>query len=422
MPRDSLSTEILQTSSPSEPIDPLTIPPKRLPILPSNQPSIIRQRSELFDKPQTKIEKMFERRNSDSEVLVDNRSSIHQVNLAEEIKKLSERLMMLSSINTDLKDINDNLTCSGITCSESYNNPETEKVSIKKENKTTKPQNPREKPLGKLITTNIYKEPSAKPEIMNNNEFANRKEPSITKPVIKEKPEFLRNRTRSTMQEIFNKSLISNDDYTKPSNYHHKRTFTRASSVAHESSSFTENVFGNRLDTFGALSRINRGALFDRLKLLEDMPKLQTKLSHSHNMASEGISIQRKSQITTIDHSSGTTNNLSWANQNSSKRTKFRVSQMSRDVPIGLPDTHQTIFLEESVTATKDCLLNLLDKYDNADGEMESTQNGRQSSKIENRISEQRSMNSLNFFFQRHAVMGNTVKQMQAQIESKRKP
>lgn len=142
-------------------------------------------------------------------------------------------------------------------------------------------------------------------------------------------------------------------------------------------------------------------------------------------------------------------------------RTKFRVSQLSRDVPLGRPDTHRTIFLEESAIDTKDCLIQLLDKYSGgrtaaeamatssfgAGGVERRTAFGRNRSRLQSHSfggggggsfdtaggdseynestssgsnAEQRSLNSLNFFFQQHAVAGNTVRQMQAQLESKR--
>lgn len=45
------------------------------------------------------------------------------------------------------------------------------------------------------------------------------------------------------------------------------------------------------------------------------------------------------------------------------KRTKFRMTELSRDVPQNAPDSHKTIFIEQAATNTKDCLLQLLDKY-----------------------------------------------------------
>lgn len=45
------------------------------------------------------------------------------------------------------------------------------------------------------------------------------------------------------------------------------------------------------------------------------------------------------------------------------KRTKFRMTELSRDVPQNAPDSHKTVFIEEAATNTKDCLLQLLEKY-----------------------------------------------------------
>lgn len=376
--------------------------------------------------PASKTDQFLERRNSDSDFVLDRRSSIEKVNLAEEIKKLSARLMMLSSMSkTDLIDLNENII--------NDRNPEemeqpfgaNSSDSVAKPNESQKPnKTPTEDQPPSSIAT---KEPSTTRLEDNKEEVLHKKE-TITKPVIKEKPEFLKNLTRSNMQEIFTKSINSNEDFIKTSNFQTTRTFTRASSVAHDSRTFTENVFGNKFENFGVLSRINRGALFDRLKLLEDMPTLQPKLNKMHNTF-ESITTQKQTQSSpNIESSSTKPNNLPWINhQTSTRRTKFRVSQSSRDVPIGSPDTHQKILLDESVTATKDCLLNLLDKYSNSGCSQVLSQNGRQSNRTECRVKidvgeQQRSTNSLNFFFQRHATMGTTVKQMQAQLESKKKP
>lgn len=390
---------------------------------------MIRQRSEFFEMPQANNEIKFERRNSDSDFVLDRRSSTEKVNLAEEIKKLSARLMMLSSINTDLKDMHNPVTFDQNSnelnnTSENFQKTQLKSLSGNSSNNPVKSQK-----TNPITTTTSNDQTILKPILTNDDEFLKRMDPSI-KPVIKEKPEFLKNRTRSKMQEIFEKSLnSSNHNYTNTSNFQQSRTFTRASSVSHESRCVTENVFGNSFEGFGALSRINRGALFDRLQLLEDMPKLQPKLANLRNPLETITTSQRKMhQSSTIESESSSISkqsNVPWVNhQNSSRRTKFRVSHMSRDVPIGSPDTHQNIFLEESITATKDCLLNLLDKYgDTTECQTAVTHNVRQTCQMEGRDNNvgQRSMNSLNFFFQRHATMGKTVKQMQAQLESKTK-
>uniref|UniRef100_T1GA46 Uncharacterized protein n=1 Tax=Megaselia scalaris TaxID=36166 RepID=T1GA46_MEGSC len=101
------------------------------------------------------------------------------------------------------------------------------------------------------------------------------------------------------------------------------------------------------------------------------------------------------------------------------KRMKFKVNQMSRDVPVGQPDTHQTVNLEEAANATKDCLLHLLDKYNER-----KTRNplGRhQSFSVDWNTSnnlQYRSMSSINAFFQRQNVGagGRNIRSLQAQL------
>ncbi|EDW47143.1 GM19469 [Drosophila sechellia] len=55
----------------------------------------------------------FDRRNSDTTYLLGRRSSGERVNLADEIRKLSDHLLMLAEINTKLGDANNNGSSSG---------------------------------------------------------------------------------------------------------------------------------------------------------------------------------------------------------------------------------------------------------------------------------------------------------------------
>jgi len=106
----------------------------------------------------------------------------------------------------------------------------------------------------------------------------------------------------------------------------------------------------------------------------------------------------------------------------SSRRAKFRINQMSRDVPVGLPDTHQTVNLEEAANTTKDCLLHLLEKYNET--RIRNPVGRHQSISVDWHVSdnlEYRSMSSINAFFQRHNPNGggHNVRHIQAQLEEK---
>ncbi|KAG4073920.1 hypothetical protein HA402_014125 [Bradysia odoriphaga] len=323
----------------------------------------------------------FDRRNSDSSCLPNHSTSTstcEKLNLADEIKKLSERLMMLSSINTDLNEYNETLTNGG-------------GKAIKE--KTPEPVKKVEKEIvvGKPKSTRI--EDSSEVKLVN---------------------------SRSKLSDRFSRSSsIANDSETTSTSKYSR--FTRASSVISNSSSSSYN------------KPLTNG-LSERLKSLDETPNLLQRLGNSRNSSTVSVS-SRHSSV-----SSKTSTNAKSSSYNSSystngigsapwpvtnKRTKFRISQMSRDVPIGSPYSHQTVFLEEAVNTTKDCLLHLLEKYNESDTRTAYSNQGRhQSIAVGYGISdnlEYRSMNSLNHFFQRHASAGNTVKQIQARIESKRK-
>lgn len=75
----------------------------------------IKSNSQLFERPSSSTPTLngnkeylqsFDRRHSDSNYVSNHTSSLEKVNLAEEIKKLSDRLLMLSSINAELQDYN----------------------------------------------------------------------------------------------------------------------------------------------------------------------------------------------------------------------------------------------------------------------------------------------------------------------------
>lgn len=360
----------------------------------------------------------FERRHSDSICVpgAQPSASYEKVNLADEIKRLSERLMMLSSLT----------------------------------------------PVPAATSSDV-------PDV--NDAGDQRRQAADDKPALKPKPEYLKNKTRTTMDEQFAQQLAQHTDAvtTKRKAFQRstrttattstttsERTFTRATSVVNTRCTASSSLRSDRLSA--------------RLQLLDDMPTINNRrpmptttttpqadcLSDTSGYESTASFFGR-----TIDR------NGSFSGSLGGRRTKFRVSQMSRDVPIGSPETHRTVFLEEAVTNTKDCLLQLLDKYNGGRGSADRSDapmNGSEriaymadgppepSSGLDRRSAfgrqrgrhqslsfgagcgsgssgagitadsvEQRSMNSLNFFFQRHAVAGSQVRQMQAQLESRKR-
>lgn len=326
----------------------------------------------------------FDRRNSDSSCLPNhgtNTSTCEKLNLADEIKKLSERLMMLSSINTDLNEYNEKIT-NGVHENENEN----EKIK----EKTPEPA----KKIEHLISKEKPLVTSPKPEVANKVKLSSNK---------------------SKFSDGFSRSYSTTEDTSSTSKY---SRFTRASSVVSSSTSSSYN------------KQMTNG-LSERLKSLDETPNLYQRLGNTRHSSS--LSSSRNSSSRTLSSAKSSFSNSSYSNNSAStaawpitnKRTKFRISQMSRDVPIGSPYTHQTVFLEEAVNTTKDCLLHLLEKYNESDNRTAYSNQGRhQSIAVGYGMSdnlEYRSMNSLNHFFQRHASAGTTVKQIQARIESKRK-
>lgn len=302
----------------------------------------------------------FDRRYSDSNYVIRETSAMEKMNLADEIKKLSDRLLMLSSINDELTDYNQKVTSSN-------NNADSEKPSENAKNVKQKPEKL------KNIKNSKFNKTDASIEIpkTNGNE-SNASNPIIpnNKTVPDKKP------AKSVVNDLAERMKTLDD---------------------------TPNLFKNMLN-----------ARADNLAVHDNVPVNGTKNSKRATSVSSGSSTTSSQ---TAPHTS-----VPWPITN--KRTKFRVTQLSRDVPVGSPDSHQTVFLEEAANTTKDCLLHLLEKY-NGKGSRPSTGIRRhQSISVGHGIAdnlEYNTMNSINAFLKRNANSGNTIKQIQAQIQSKHK-
>lgn len=371
-------------------------------------PSILRQNSELCQhvdhghKTQFKeYLQTFERRHSDSNCILNRSSSCEKVNLADEIKKLSERLMMLSSINNELTDYNEKLVAEN-----------------QEKNQDSLPITIQEPAVAKVMP----KIPTTKIKTDANMGKCMDTMKRTDKPIVKEKPDFLKSKIKEKSEDIKSRFNAMSDSTMKSTKTTRSSTFTRASSVINTSSFHTSSSSSSS----SKITLASTNGLSERLRSLDEMPNLGKKVE-SIRKVSDSINIKRtKGQAAEIISSISPPNHggsAPWPV--TSRRTKFRVTQMSRDVPVGSPNTHQNVFLEEAVNTTKDCLLHLLDKYNETETRTAYGNTGRhQSMSVGFGLSdnvEYRSMNSLNFFFQRHASAGSTVKQMQAQLESKRK-
>lgn len=344
----------------------------------------------LFDRPDSSCSlnrqnkeylQSFDRRHSDSNDVINHANGLEKLNLAEEIKKLSDRLLMLSSINDELieynKRINDN-------------------------NNNSKTSNDNSTPITAHTntTTNDVKKSEIMKNIKNTNISSSFTSTSTTKKSFNEKV------------FIHSKSLLTEDDVASTSQ------MTKSAIV----SDSTE-----RLKLLDEMPRVFKD--FVSVKM-DSVSKIMENVKQSGNgrnrlQSSTGMSSSSSSSTSPCIGSirSGGGGSAPWPITN--KRTKFRVTQLSRDVPIGSPDSHQTVFLEEAAETTKDCLLHLLDKYNSNESESRSINMIRrhQSISVGHGITDNlecQTMNSLNAFFKRNAFQqnGTTVRKIKARIES----
>lgn len=414
----------------------------------------------------------FERRSSDSKCVMKETGSMEKINLADEIKKLSDRLLMLSKINVNLgtndssssikeqqHNVNETLTQVETPIPQPIVNTSSQPIV---ETPTTETSQsvilPSESTIVDIIdtpqivtvtnttTTNII------PITLINT-------PSKIKPEIKKKPEHL----RSKLNECFNRSVSvssSSSDKTLSNsslltngntviNNSSSKTSTNSKSIINsvqtESSStssninnrsssshrfseaFDDNRFTNR--AFQILKNLNSNTTADSIS---NSNSSTSKTSETLTSSRRSIFQSSRDSIFAQTFSANTPTSASipsWQYQ--SRRTKFRINQASRDVPLASLKNHNinssTYIIENSsATATKDCLLQLLEKYnENRDMKTSLSHIGRhQSISGEWGISdnlENRSMNSINAFFHRHATRGTAVKQIQAQIEARNK-
>ncbi|XP_046811668.1 serine/threonine-protein kinase 10-A, partial [Lucilia cuprina] len=305
----------------------------------------------------------FDRRNSDTNCLLGRRSSGERVNLADEIKKLSDHLLMLAEINNKFsKDV--------------------QKQQVEEEK-----QDKEEKKIKKTKETGAEKKTSTKTPT---------------------------SKTKDTSNEVKSSKISS-----------HKTSNTATTSSKTVESSMTTTTSTNSSNFFSNLNpgKSRTSTLSWRLQQsIEETPKLNTNSwSNKSTATSSSSTTTKKSSVSTIStQNTKTSNDHKIQEAASIRRAKFRINQMSRDVPIGLPDTHQSVNLEEAANNTKDCLLHLLEKYN--DSKTRNPLGRHQSISVDCNVRdnlEYRSMSSINAFFQRHNNNGEMVKQLQAQLKEK---
>lgn len=322
----------------------------------------------------------FDRRNSDTTYLLGRRSSGERVNLADEIRKLSDHLFMLAEINTKLGDANN--SSSGSTKEAAATESKSAKTETNSSSSSSKAQeapkwtsttrtssstSSRVTPLGLLNSSSSSTSSSSQSHSLNK---AGQQKLSSSLSVrlqqsIEETPKLSNGNADSWLKSQQQQSQMSRSVKSTVS------TMSTSNAQSSSSSSSSSHVVQS------SSSKISSS-------------------SHNHVLSSESAS---------------------------SRRAKYRINQMSRDVPIGLPDTHQTVNLEEAANTTKDCLLHLLEKYNETKNR--NPVGRHQSISVDSPVSdklEYRSISSINAFFQRHvhsSSTGQNVKQIQAQLEER---
>lgn len=274
------------------------------------------------------------------------------------------------------------------------------------------------------MLSNMKTELGLKDDEINNNDISSSnnnespKPPSGVsppkKPEIKKKPDFLTK--NSKLNETFNRSVnISESSNSTGSG------FMRSSSVINNSSS--SSSMESSYTKFSSSFTKKSNSFSEKVnKALDETMKLSSnKLNGLHR--SDSIPISRKSSFSS--EFSNTEFGAPWPVSN--RRTKFRLTELSRDVPVGSPNTHQNIFMEEAANATKDCLLHLLERYSDREETATISKGRHQSISVDWGMGisdnmEHRSMNSINAFFHRNSSnVGSSVKKLQSQIEAKNK-
>ncbi|KAH8270757.1 hypothetical protein KR018_000205, partial [Drosophila ironensis] len=341
----------------------------------------------------------FDRRNSDTTYLLGRRSSGERVNLADEIRKLSDHLLMLAEINTKLGDASKTGSPSAAAAAPNpvvpakpsdaapapapapAPKPAAAIPSGSTSSKTTETTQEGNRWTSKTTTSSSWNRPTARGGLLSQASSSSQSQTSYDDGQGKTKISSLSVRLQQSIEET--PKLINGGSSSLKSQV---QTQSRKSTV-------------NTMTSSNARSTTSQ----------------HVQRSSTSTTSSKIISSSSTSSTTT-----GSSNQISHESA-SSRRAKFRINQMSRDVPVGLPDTHQTVNLEEAANTTKDCLLHLLEKYNET--RSRNPMGRHQSISVDWHVSdnlEYRSMSSINAFFQRHnSGGGQNIRHIQAQLEEK---
>ncbi|KAH8336811.1 hypothetical protein KR059_003946, partial [Drosophila kikkawai] len=338
----------------------------------------------------------FDRRNSDTTYLLGRRSSGERVNLADEIRKLSDHLLMLAEINTKLGDNKNNNKSNEVTpaapaapaAPAPSAPPQAAAPSGGSSSKTSEIRQDGNRWTSKSTSSSSWNRPTSTGGLLSQASSTSKSQSSYDDGQGKTKISSLSVRLQQSIEET---PKLSNGTTSAST----KSQVQSQRSVQTISSSNAKSITSQHVQRTSTTSS----------KVISS-----TSSTSSHQMSSASNQI------------SSSSSNQAHSESASSRRAKFRINQMSRDVPVGLPDTHQTVNLEEAANTTKDCLLHLLEKYNET--RIRNPVGRHQSISVDWHVSdnlEYRSMSSINAFFQRHNHNGGgqNVRHIQAQLEEK---
>ncbi|XP_017066623.1 myosin light chain kinase, smooth muscle [Drosophila eugracilis] len=345
----------------------------------------------------------FDRRNSDTTYLLGRRSSGERVNLADEIRKLSDHLLMLAEINTKLGDANNNNGSSSSGAAPNPPAPAAPSISVapsgSTSTKTSEISQEGNRWTSKTTSSSSWNRPTAKGGLLSQASSSSQSQSSYDDGQGKTKISSLSVRLQQSIEET--PKLSNGNSSTSKSLLQSQRKST----VHTMSSSNAKSITSQHVQKTSTTSS----------KVFSSSTSSSTSTSSS-NQVTSSTSNQLPYSVSNPISTSASSESAS------SRRAKFRINQMSRDVPVGLPDTHQTVNLEEAANTTKDCLLHLLEKYNET--RIRNPVGRHQSISVDWHVSdnlEYRSMSSINAFFQRHNHNGggHNVRHIQAQLEEK---
>jgi hypothetical protein len=279
-------------------------------------------------------------------------------------------------------------------------------VELRTQDEEEKPPLVKEKPVVPEKPKHIFKQTSNGPLI---------EEPPITnghsKPEIREKPDFLKNYKPSIFDSVNRAFKMSTPRFSSS-------TETSSDSFIRRADFQTSKKYSHSLQENGQTT-FHHGFSDKMNECIEATSNMFRDVLASH---------QNGHDLDEDATTGGSGGSVPWPITN--RRTKFRVNQMSRDVPFGSP---RNFAESEHLSNTKGCLLHILERFNDPSITRDQSQFSKNIEKNltamnwdtdRSRMQEDMSvetMNSINAFFHQHTNGGKTVKQMREQLETKSK-